>query len=301
MMIRRMEFSTDDSERPMSEKEKELGRLHREVRDAFANGDFETAMTSARDAESTAREMYGEEHPVLASCMNNIGLLQKTQGFYDDAVKTFEEAARVYYHSVGPESRSTATTFHNLALCYKAVADRETSEHRKLSALDQAQITFEDALKSCKVALGDDHPTTALSASGLASVLRELAQRSNLKKKARKDMERAESLHMEAFRSLESSEKHANSLAMATVANNFAYHIKQIQDEERYNDAVNLYLRAVETRLQRLSPTHPDTITARHNLAEMMIVLGRDEDAALIQEEILRDLGYEEEGGGDAE
>ena len=107
MMIRRMEFSTDDSERPMSEKEKELGRLHREVRDAFANGDFETAMTSARDAESTAREMYGEEHPVLASCMNNIGLLQKTQGFYDDAVKTFEEAARVYYHSVGPESRST--------------------------------------------------------------------------------------------------------------------------------------------------------------------------------------------------
>ena len=64
---------------------------------------------------------------------------------------------------------------------------------------------------------------------------------------------------------------------------------------------MNLYLRAVETRLQRLSPTHPDTIAARHNLAEMMIVLGRDEDAALIQEEILRDLGYEEEGGGDAE
>ena len=50
------------------------------MRDAFANGDFETAMTSARDAESTAREMYGEEHPVLMSCMNNIGLLRENAG-----------------------------------------------------------------------------------------------------------------------------------------------------------------------------------------------------------------------------
>ena len=281
------------------EKEKDMGKLQRKVRDFYAKGLFEDAMNSAKDAEIMALDIYGNEHPVYASCVNNRGIVYKSLGVYEDAVECFEKAAGVYYHSVGKEHRSTATTFHNLAMCYKAIADGETGMKR-LETLHQANVTFEDALEACTASLGPDHPTTALAASGLAAVIRDLApsvettveEDKNLDKIERreKDLSRAEGLLTNAMSSLETSERTSDSLAMATVVNNLAYHYKFSGDDSRYKDAVTLYYRAIDIRSRKLSSCHPDTVAARSNLAELYLSMGKERESQDIQASIIRDL-----------
>ena len=195
-----------------------------------------------------------------------------------------------------------------------------------MGLLEQARMTFEDALESCKVALGEQHPTTVLAAAGFATVLREyvaggkkgqrafceaahnvrphmhllggqmmaaeckrapnpygqlscrlasrlcvlLLGRENPESMAsHPDVLRAEALLTDALKTLEHSQGDdaEDSLAIATVANNLAFHFKHIGDVERQSDAEHLYQRAITARSRLLGPTHPDTIAARHNLA----------------------------------
>jgi len=269
-----------------------MGRIQRRVRETFSDGNFAEAMEATDQAEALAEDIYGNEHPVYASCVNNRGLIQKSLGSYEDAVESFEKAASIYYHSVGSEHRSTATTFHNLALCYKAVADA-SSGMKRLEYLHQANITFEDALKACEASHGKDHPTTALTASGLGSVVRDLApkgEEDGSAKRRESELRRAEDLHSRAFASLEKSNRTADSLAMATVANNYAFHLKQTECESRYADAEDLYKRAVDIRTRRLTACHPDTIAARGNLAELYISMDREEESQALQLDIISDL-----------
>jgi len=279
-----------------AEREKRLAYLQREVREQYSEGKFHDALSAAVDAQTYAEQIYGEEHPVLASCINNTALLNKSLGNYDIAATDFEKAAGIYFRSVGKKHRSTATAFHNLALCYKSIATEETGSKR-LETLHQAKETFEEAFDACKAALGEVHPTTALTASGLASALREIALHSTATSKKNTDfLLQAEELLINALESLEKNQgDKEDSLAIATVCNNLALHLKQTQDTERANDATFLYRRAIACRTRLLSPTHPDTLAARHNLAELLLSLGREAEAKEMQEEMLHDMGISEE------
>lgn len=298
------ESSTDNSLNT-AKIEKELGTLHRTVGSLYARGEYEEAMDAAKEAESLATKTYGDEHPVSASCSNNVGLIHKALGLHEEAIKQFEKATSMYFHAVGPEHRSTAVAFHNLALSYKAVSDTLTGMSR-LSMLDQAKTTFDEALKSCESALGKDHSTTALAAAGLASVLRELALSSSKTPSSKEtetsslrelhgDVERAEKLLRDAAESLSGKTKKVDVLARATVLNNWAYHIKTLGDTDRYDDAERMYLEAVEARTIHLNEKHPETIAARNNLAELYISMDRIKDAQETQESILNDLGISQE------
>ena len=73
----------------------------------------------------------------------------------------------------------------------------------------------------------------------------------------------------------------------------------------RFAEAEELYRRAVGIRERVLGSTHPDTVGAKHNLAELARAAGREDEAVAIQMGILQDLGVDPEdvqgGGGSLE
>ena len=65
--------------------EKQLGLLQRQVRDKYADGDYTEALESAEESTKCATALYGSDHPVTASCMNNAALIHKALGQFDGA------------------------------------------------------------------------------------------------------------------------------------------------------------------------------------------------------------------------
>ena len=77
----------------ISQQEKHLGTLQREVRDQYAQGSFASALDVAQTCHKAAEDLYGSDHPVTASCLNNTALIHKSLGKYDEATVDLEKAA----------------------------------------------------------------------------------------------------------------------------------------------------------------------------------------------------------------
>lgn len=58
-----------------------------------------------------------------------------------------------------------------------------------------------------------------------------------------------------------------------------------------FSKAAALYIRALDIRVPRLGKVHHDTIATRHNLAEVLLLMGKDDAAHEVQQGILHDLG----------
>lgn len=109
------------------------------------------------------------------------------------------------------------------------------------------------------------------------------------------DKDSAEVLLLEALADLSTrwqsddsiSEPKNREAVRATVFNNLGYHYrcvgKYTQSEEQYRAALVL-------RDAILGPGHNDTIATRHNLAELLVIMGRDDEATTIRKEIMSDV-----------
>jgi tetratricopeptide (TPR) repeat protein len=122
-------------------------------------GAYEQALPWREQSLSIARERFGEEHPDVATSLNNLASLYDSQGRYSQAEPLYQQALEMRRQLLGEEHPDVATSLNNLALLYK-------SQGR----YSEAEPLCQQALEMRRQLLGEEHPDVATSLNNLASL-----------------------------------------------------------------------------------------------------------------------------------
>jgi len=203
-------------------------------------GAYEQALPWQTKCLLAARERFGDEHPSVATSLNNLAFLYDSQGRYSEAEPLYIEALVMRKRLLGDEHPDVANSLNNLAALYD-------SQGR----YSDAEPLYIEALAMTKRLLGDEHPDVANSLNNLAFLYRSQGRYSD-----------AEPLYIEALamRKRLLGDEHPS---VATSLNNLA---GLYDSQGRYSEAEPLYAEALAIFEQRLGANHPNTITVRNNL-----------------------------------
>jgi len=230
-----------------------------------------------------SQRLLGEEHPYVASSLNNLAGLYDAQGRYDQAEPLLVQALALSQRLLGEEHSHVALSLNNLAGLYDAQGRYDQAEPLYLQALalsqrllggehphvalslndlaglyksqgryDHAEPLYLQALVLRKRLLGEEHPHVALSLNDLAGLY-----------KSQGRYDQAESLYLQALALSQRllGEEHPH---VASSLNNLAGLYKS---QGRYDQAKPLYLQALEILERVLGDDHPNTKACRKNLA----------------------------------
>ncbi len=158
-----------------------------------------------KDCLSVCQQHFGEEHPDVASSMNNLAGLYYSQGKYEAAEPLYVDALAMNKKLLGSEHPDVALSMNNLAKLYYSQGKYEAAEP-----------LYVDALAMRKKLLGSEHPDVAQSMNNLAGLY-----------KSQGKYEAAEPLYVEAIKICETvlGKDHPSTI---TVQNNY-----QIMLEEK--------------------------------------------------------------------
>jgi len=149
--------------------ERMFGRIDPEHAEALSNvantyadmGDFERAETYLREAVAIGGEITGERGELdFARYLNNLGTVLHDQDRFGEAIPMFRESLEIRARLLGETSDVYAITLGNLGDALLRSGDIEGAESALLRATQLAEDIY-----------GPDHPRTANTYSGLASVL----------------------------------------------------------------------------------------------------------------------------------
>ena len=193
------------------------------------------------------------DSPLLASSLNNLAELYRSQGRYQAAEPLHQQALEMRRSLLGETHPDVATSLNNLALLYKLQGRYEAAEPLYIQALERFRSL-----------LGDSHPHVATSLNNLAALYESQGR-----------YEAAEPLFQQALEMSRSllGDSHPD---VATSLNNLALLYKS---QGRYEDAEPLYQQALELRRSLLGENHPDVATSLNNLAGLYYSQGRYEAA----------------------
>jgi len=108
---------------------------------------------------STVQNRLGDNHPDVATSLNNLAELYDSQGKYDQAEPLYLQALELRQHLLGDNHPNVATSLNNLARLYDSQGIYERAEPLYLQALELKQRL-----------LGDNHPSVAISLNNLAKL-----------------------------------------------------------------------------------------------------------------------------------
>jgi len=119
------------------------------------------AIPVMQSAVAMQRAAWGSEpHPDYAAALNDLGLMLRDHGDYDESEKLLNESLAMEQRLVGDRHAQTALYLNNLGLV----------QHRK-GSLAEAESTFRHALTIQRDLLGEVHPDVALTLTNLAYVV----------------------------------------------------------------------------------------------------------------------------------
>ncbi|AFY48808.1 putative transcriptional regulator [Nostoc sp. PCC 7524] len=190
---------------------------------------------------STVQNRLGDNHPHVATSLNNLALLYESQGKYDQAEPLLLQSLELRQRLLGDNHPDVATSLNNLAGLYESQGK-----------YDQAEPLYLQALELCQRLLGDNHPHVAASLNNLAVLYESQGK-----------YDQAEPLYLQA---LELSKRLLgdNHPDIASSLNNFALLYKS---QGKYDQAEPLYLQALKLRQRLLGDNHPHVATSLNNLA----------------------------------
>ncbi|MBW4463148.1 MAG: tetratricopeptide repeat protein [Nodosilinea sp. WJT8-NPBG4] len=241
------------------------------------------------------RDRLGDDHPAVATSMNNLAVLYGFQGRYGEAEPLFRDALALRQRLLGNDHPDVAYSMHNLANLYESQGRYGEAEplYRDALALRQrllgndhphvaqsmhnlanlyesqgrygeAEPLYRDALALRQRLLGDDHPDVAHSMHNLA-ILYESQGRYG----------EAEPLHRDALalyqRLLGDNHHH-----VAKSLNNLA---SLYQSQGRYSEAEPLYSDALMLHQRLLGNEHPHVANNLWNLGALKFKQRRLEEA----------------------
>eukprot|EP00977_Amphora_coffeiformis_P006301 scaffold1351_cov176-Amphora_coffeaeformis.AAC.35 len=158
---------------PDKDKEQELSRIQVHVADLYRSGEYRRALKASEELKTETEKHFGRDHPVTASAYNNVGLLQKQMGNFDQARKSYRDALKIYKKTVGTGHASYASILHNLGNLNHSMIHFDTSLKAtdRLSLIEQAAEYLEQAWKIRVDEMGAEHPHTVASLSSWGSVI----------------------------------------------------------------------------------------------------------------------------------
>ncbi|GCL54469.1 hypothetical protein NIES3806_18110 [Microcystis aeruginosa NIES-3806] len=258
-------------------------------------GLYEQAEPWFKQCVEVTRCRLGDNHPDVATSLNNLAALYNSQGRYKEAEPLYLEALDLLKRLLGENHLDVATSSNNLALLYSYQGKYE-----------EAEPLFLQALELFKRILGDNHPYVAFPLSGLAALYHSqgkyeeaeplLIQALELRKRLLGDNHpdvaqslnnlaglydsqgrytEAEPLYLEAL-DLCKRLLGDNHPSVATSLNNLA---ALYRSQGRYTEAEPLYLEALDLRKRFLGDNHPDVATSLNNLAKLYDSQGKYEEA----------------------
>ncbi len=128
---------------------------------AYQQGNYPEAEKQLEAALKEA-EGFGPQDPRLATSLNNLALLYKTQGKYGEAEPLYKRTLAIFEKALGPEHPHVATNLNNLAELYRAQGKYA-----------EAEPFFKQSLAIREKVLGPEHPRVAASLANYAALLRE--------------------------------------------------------------------------------------------------------------------------------
>eukprot|EP00559_Dactyliosolen_fragilissimus_P007498 CAMPEP_0184869746 /NCGR_PEP_ID=MMETSP0580-20130426/35097_1 /TAXON_ID=1118495 /ORGANISM="Dactyliosolen fragilissimus" /LENGTH=483 /DNA_ID=CAMNT_0027371415 /DNA_START=399 /DNA_END=1853 /DNA_ORIENTATION=- len=179
------------------EKEEEIRELQQHVRTHYAHANHSEALKCSQKALEKSMNHFGRLHPSTASACNNVGLMSKMLGRYEEARQNYEEALHIYGEVVGNDHASYAATLHNIAGLERMQAsslgqeqegdeedEKKQKEDFKANEIDNIEIErqrrnlnesaamkYSQALEIRKLELGIEHPYTVSTRSNLGGAI----------------------------------------------------------------------------------------------------------------------------------
>ncbi|MBE9073173.1 tetratricopeptide repeat protein [Microcystis sp. LEGE 08355] len=206
-----------------------------------------------QDCLTATRTRLGDNHPHVATSLNNLALLYESQGRYTEAEPLYLEALDLTKQLLGDNHPLVAASLNNLAALYYYQGRYTEAEPLYLEALDLY-----------KRLLGDNHPHVAASLNNLAGLYRSQGRYTE-----------AEPLYLEAL-DLKKRLLGDNHPSVALSLNNLAL---LYQSQGRYTEAEPLYLEALDLLKRLLGDNHPDVATSLSSLAALYCSQGRYTEA----------------------
>jgi CHAT domain-containing protein len=194
------------------------------------------------------------ENPAYAESLNNLALLYRDMGQYEEALPFFQQSVAIRKKALGEEHPDYALGLNNLALLYLFMGQYE-----------KALPLFQQALTIQKKTLGEEHPDYALSLSNLALSYREMGQ-----------YEKALPLFQQALTIQKKTlgEEHPD---YASGLNNL---VLLYRDMGQYEKALPLSQQALTIQKKTLGEEHPNYASGLNNLATAYNSIGNFEDAS---------------------
>ena len=203
---------------------------------------------------------FSTEHPAYLSYENNLGLLWRLNGHFEDAYDVLSKVHNKYTKLLGTNHPSTISVCVNLATTLRDLRDYE-----------QSIKFFEEARIARKETIGDSHPDYAMVLGMSAGSYRKSG-----------DTDTAYKYLKEAYVIMANNYQGEECIPCAVILNSMGLLYKQTKKYERALDA---YERCLKVREKLQGPSHPDAISVRHNIGELYTTWGKPEEAKMILEE----------------
>lgn len=221
-----------------------------QVEDFYRAGKYEEALPVAQHALALAEAQHAPA-PVLGAALDNLALLYKVFGRYDEAEPLYKRAFDL--HRQMPTDPDLPAAMNNLAMLYD-------TQHRYA----EAEELLKRAIDKWEKFLGPDDPAVATGSNNLGLVYYhqgDYTQALPLLERARKIRETALG---------------PDDPAVASTLNNLAL-VYEYQGD--YAKAQPTYERALVIALKALGPDHPTVARIRENLGGLYKSRGRRGDA----------------------
>ena len=216
-------------------------------------GDYASAEEALKGAAAIATAVFGEASEQAAGAQNNLGLLYKYWGRFDEGLRLYGLALRSIDALRGEESLASGVVWHNMGGILHARGDFAAAE--------------EPARKAWEISrrlLGEDDPRTMLDAAAYAGILDGLGR-----------YEESKLIYLRALAIFEKALGPQHYEIAANLHNLAAVHAARGHIDE----AEEHYRRALALKEKLLGAESPDAALTRNNLGRLMISAGRPREA----------------------
>ncbi len=224
---------------PAPDARKKVAELTSAVFRLYKQGQYGQARPISEEAVRLSYEWFGEEDPDTASCLNNLGLLQKAMGKLAEARPFYERALSIRQNILGVDHPHTVDSLINLGLLLSEMGDPEARHY------------FEMVLASRRKVLGPNHPVTADCLTDLGNELMVLGDL----KEARSCLEQALAIHRNTRGS-----KHPKTAASLLNLGTLLHTMGDLPGARRH------YEQALPICREVLGPDHPHSSICLHSL-----------------------------------
>jgi len=211
-------------------------------------GEYAHAETDLQSALAITLCEFGEASVETAEARNDLGVLYKHWGRFEEALRLYENALQ----SIGKESPEAGTLYHNIGGILHAQGKYAAAEEPARKAWDISRGR-----------LGEDDPKAMVDAVAYAAVLDGLER-----------YEESEPIYHRALKIFEMGHNPDHFEIAATLHNLAAL----LATSRRYGEAEQSYRRALAIKQKLLGADAVETPLTGHNLGSMLLSLGRSQE-----------------------